>query len=163
MSKKSLTKEQALALLAETPRRIAELTEGLTPKQLRMVPTEGEWSVNAVVAHLRACADIRGESIPAILNAERPTLRAVDPRRWMTETNYLDLEFAESFQAFVAQRSALLTLLESLAPEDWERSAIVTGAGAPLERSVLFYAGWVAIHERPHVKQVARIVKELRS
>jgi hypothetical protein len=34
----------------------------------------------------------------------------------------------------------------------------VTGAGKTLERSVLFYADWLAVHERPHVKQIERIV-----
>jgi hypothetical protein len=38
----------------------------------------------------------------------------------------------------------------------------VTGAGKPLERTVLFYAQWLARHERPHVKQIERIVNPLR-
>jgi hypothetical protein len=40
----------------------------------------------------------------------------------------------------------------------WSRSATVTGAGKVLERTVLFYARRLAGHERPHVKQVERIV-----
>jgi hypothetical protein len=36
--------------------------------------------------------------------------------------------------------------------------ATVTGAGRTLERTVLFYAQWLASHERPHVKQIERAV-----
>ena len=35
--------------------------------------------------------------------------------------------------------------------------AIVTGGGPARERSVLFYARWLARHERTHVKHIARI------
>ena len=50
----------------------------------------------------------------------------------------------------------------SLPRKGWSRGATVTGAGAPLERTVLFYAQWVALHERPHVKQVEDIAQRLR-
>jgi len=45
-----------------------------------------------------------------------------------------------------------------LPDQSWSRTAIVTGGGPARERTVLFYAEWVARHERPHVKQIARIV-----
>jgi hypothetical protein len=56
------------------------------------------------------------------------------------------------------QRAGLLTILKPLPPEDWSRVATVTGAGKPLVRTVLSYAQWLARHERPHVKQIERIV-----
>jgi hypothetical protein len=37
----------------------------------------------------------------------------------------------------------------------------VTGAGKPLERTVLFYANWLARHERRHVDQIEQIVRTL--
>jgi hypothetical protein len=64
-------------------------------------------------------------------------------------------------RAFAAQRAELLAVLESLPPDGWSRAATVTGAGKPLERTVLFYARWLAEHERPHVKQVARLVTRM--
>ena len=63
---------------------------------------------------------------------------------------------------FATQRAELLAVLEPLPPEGWSRAATVTGAGKPLERTVLFYAQWLARHERPHIKQVERIVNTLR-
>jgi hypothetical protein len=40
----------------------------------------------------------------------------------------------------------------------WLREATITGAGRALERTVLFYAQWLARYERTHVKQIERIV-----
>src|SRR5215217_353473 len=158
MPDRSLTIEQVLTLLAETPPRIAALTAGLAPAQLQTSPNDDEWSANDVLAHLRACADVWGGCIAAIIAEERPTLRAVNPRTWIKQTDYRELEFRPSLRAFAAQRTELLAALELLPLEGWSRAATVTGAGKALERTVLFYARWLAGHERPHVKQVARIV-----
>jgi len=158
---RSLTTEQVLTLLAETPPRIAALTDGLAPAQLRATPDHDAWSANDVLAHLRACADVWGNCIAAMIAEDEPTLRAVNPRTWINSTDYLDLEFRRSLRTFAAQRAELLAVLQPLPPEDWSRAATVTGAGKVLERTVLFYAQWLARHERPHVKQVERIVKTM--
>ncbi len=46
-----------------------------------------------------------------------------------------------------------------LPQEAWLRSAVVTGAGAVLERNVYWYAPGLAIHERSHVNQIMRIAR----
>jgi len=155
---KTLAVEQVLTLLAETPQRIAALTAGLAPAQLHAAPSRDEWSAHEVLAHLRACADIWGKCMVTMIVEDRPTLRAVNPRSWINQTNYLDLEFRPSLRAFARQRADLLAVLDPLPRKGWSRVATVTGAGADLERTVLFYGRWLAGHERPHVKQVAHIV-----
>ena len=163
MATTSLSVEQVLTLLAQTPQRIAALTDGLAPTQLQAPPGPDEWSANDVLAHLRACADVWGDCIAAIIAEDRPTLRAVNPRTWIRRTDYREQEFRPSLRAFAAQRTELLALLEPLTPEGWARAATVTGAGAVLERTVLSYADWLAHHERPHIKQIARIVAAKRA
>jgi hypothetical protein len=153
--------EEILAALAATPSRLAALTAGLDRALLRTRPAPDEWSAVAVLAHMRACADMWGTAIRTILAEDHPTIRAVNPRSWIKQTDYPDLEFVPSLHAFTAQRVALLAVLDPLPPEDWERAATVTGAGKVLERTVLFYAEWLAHHERPHVKQIARVVTRL--
>jgi hypothetical protein len=158
----TLSSEHVLTLLAETPRRLAALTAGLMPGQLRTAPARAEWCANEVLAHLRACADVWGDCMVTMLAAERPTLRAVNPRTWINKTNYRELEFRPSLQAFAKQRAGLLAVLDPLPLKAWSRTATVTGAGAVLERTVLFYGRWLAGHERPHVRQVERIVNTMR-
>ncbi|MGH2501364.1 MAG: DinB family protein, partial [Ktedonobacterales bacterium] len=89
MARRVLTIEQTLTLLAATPTRLAALTAGLTPAQLRTPPSPDEWSANDVLAHLRACADVRGGPIATILAEDTPTIRAVNPLTWIQQTDYL--------------------------------------------------------------------------
>jgi DinB superfamily len=156
-----MTIEQILTQLADTPRSIDALTAGLAPAHLRTSPSRDGWSANDVLAHLRACADMWGRCIVTMIAEDRPTLRAVNPRTWIKKTDYLELELRPSLRSFDAQRADLLAILEPLPPEGWSRAATVTGAGRVLERTVLDYAQWLARHERPHVKQIARIVSAL--
>ena len=163
MTSTSLTIEQVLALLAEMPPRIVTLTAGLQSTQLHTAAHPDAWSANDVLAHLRSCADVWGNCIATILAEDSPTIRAVNPRTWITKTDYLEQPFQSSLHAFVKQRADLLAVLEPLPPDAWARSATVTGAGKVLERTVLFYAQWMASHERPNLKQIERIVNELHT
>jgi len=152
-----LSIEQVLALLGAGPARINELTTDFGPTPLRATPANGEWSPNDVLAHLRACADVWGACMASILEGER-TLRAVNPRTWIKETDYLDQDFETSLRAFARQRTELLALLRPLPRGSWSRSVLVTGAGRPLRRDVRFYGEKMARHERAHVKQIARLL-----
>jgi hypothetical protein len=158
MSGKSLTIDQVLGLLAATPVGIASATDGLSALRLRTSPMEGEWSENEVLAHLRSCADVWGRSIATILAEDAPTIRAVNPQAWIASTDYPDLEFGPSLLAFTRQRAELLAILEPLPAMGWSRSATITGAGAPLRKTVQDFAVRLAVHERPHVKQIARVL-----
>ena len=162
MPNKTLTVDQVLTLLAETPRRLKSLTAGLDPAQLRTAPSHNDWSANEVLAHLRACADMWGNCMATMIAEDKPTLRAVNPLTWINKTNYLELEFKPSLRSFATQRAELMAVLEPLPNGAWSRTATVMGAGAVLQRDVLFYGRWLAGHERPHVKQIERIVNTLR-
>jgi hypothetical protein len=158
VAEKVLSIDEILTRLAEGPRRIAAATDGLTPAELRTAPGRDEWSANDVLAHLRACGDIWGGAIMRILNEDHPAWRAMNPRTWMRRTDYPELEFAPSYEAYAAQRAELLAVLETLPPEGWLRTATVTGMiGDVRERSVQSYADGLARHERAHVRQIERI------
>ena len=154
---------QVVSLLADNPRRIAALTAGLTSPQLRAMPGPGEWSANDVVAHLRSCADVWGGCIRKIIDQDGPSIRWISPRTWINRTNYRDLEFEPSSRTFAVQRADLLALLESLAPDDWSRTAKVTRSGKVVTETVLSYAERLATHERHHLEQFARIANVMRA
>ncbi len=157
-----LSPEEILAVLRENRDRIAAVTAGVDAASLSAAPSEGEWSATVILAHLRACADVWGSCIIVILENERPTIRAVGPRTYVHRTDYPGLEFEPSFREFSAQREGLLEILEPLPAEAWSRTAVVTGAGAVLERTLNWYALGLAAHERSHVKQILRIAKSAR-
>lgn len=155
-----LTIDQVLTRLTEQPKEIAALAAGLPRTRLQRAPSRGEWSVNDVLAHLRSCGDMWGKYMASIIAEDHPTIRAMSPRTWIRSTNYPELEFAPSLRAFTKQRAELLALLRPLPKPAWSRTALVTGAGRPRDRTVLEYAQWLATHERTHVRQIARIVNE---
>jgi hypothetical protein len=159
---KPLPIDKILNILSATPPRIAELTNGLEPALLHTPPGQDEWSVNDVLAHLRACGQVWGGYIRTILAEDRPTIRAVSPRTWIKQTDYLEQEFQPAFQAFDTQRAELLSVLQALPPAGWSRAARVIAVGRDYERSVLSYADRLARHERGHVRQIENIVNTIR-
>jgi hypothetical protein len=162
MSRKSLPIKEILSALAETPRQLAELTKGLTTAQLHTAPKRGEWSANDVLAHLRACADMWGACIVTIIDQDEPTIRAINPRRWIKSTDYHQQKFKPSLRAFTKQRAVLLKVLKLLKPKDWARTATITGGGQPRVRSVQAFALRLVLHERPHLKQIKRFASTRR-
>ena len=163
MPGRGLTVDEVMAILPETPVRIAALTEGLTPTELRASPKPDAWSVNDVMAHLRACHDVLGGNILRIISEDTPRWRRVSPRAWMRKTDYPEWEFAPAFAVFTEQRADLLTVLEPLPSDGWERVAMVTERTGEIEpRSVLYYADWLADHERQHWGQLDDIVAAVR-
>jgi len=156
MPRAELGRDDVLAMLAEHSRRIIVATADISARRLRTERILGEWTAVDVLAHLRCCADARGDFIPQMLAEKGPTLRAIDPRTLFKTRPYRDLEFADSLRAFTRQRARHLKLLRSLSRAEWERTAIVTGGGLARERSVLFYAAWIARHEPAHVRHIER-------
>jgi hypothetical protein len=98
LPRRSPAAAQVIRLLEENPRRIASLTAGLTPIQLRTPPSPDGWSANEVLAHLRSCADVWGGYIKKILDQDRPKIRAVSPRGWINRTDYREQEFESSWR-----------------------------------------------------------------
>jgi DinB superfamily len=161
MARQLMTVEQILAVLRDTPGRLSSLTGDLTESRLHAAPEPGEWSVTEIAAHLRSCADVWGSAIETIVATDHPTIRAVSPTTWIKSTDYRELAFASSLQAFTTQRDQLLALLGQLSDDGWSRSATVVGGGTPLELTVHSYANRLARHERTHWRQVAKTVRAL--
>ena len=147
-----------VALLESTPRRIDSVTLGLSDKDLAWKPSQDSWSVNEVIAHLRACADVWGDSILKILKEDNPTFRHVSPRTWIRKTNYPNSNFQASFLAFRKQREDLLKILQPLDHKGWLRRATVK-ATKLREETVLSYAQRLAGHEAGHCEQIDRILQ----
>ena len=153
--------EEILSRLEAGPARIASLTHGLTESQLHTPSDDGEWSANDILAHLRSCNDVWGGYIQRMVAEDRPTIRVISPRNYIRKTNYLDIDFAPSLEAFTTARVELMTLLRSLPPEAWLRTCIATGAGRPNDRSVHGEGDALARHGRPHLRQIEAVVKTL--
>jgi hypothetical protein len=136
-----------LRLLADTPGRLEGLSRGVEDQRLHRPPRDGAWSANEILAHLRACADVWGGSIQAMIDRDHPTLRYVSPRTWIRKTSYTSQPFSESLQAYTTQRRDLLGVLGALEPADWARGATFTGTTRGREQTIRSYVQRIVAHE----------------
>jgi len=149
--------------LAETTARVETVARRLSAAQLRVSPMPDGWSPNEILWHIRAVADVYGEHITRIMNEDMPRWRHVSPRARMKKARYDQLPFAESFAAFAQQRADLLALLESIAPEAWQRIALVRVPHHESEwRLMLHERVWgMANHEEGHCAQMEQVAAAL--
>ena len=159
MPRPLLAVDAIMAILPATVPRITELTEGLTRADLHAAPSPGEWSVNDVLAHLRACQEVLGGIVVRILAEDHPAWKGMSPRTWQRRSGYHEWEFRPALEAFAEQRAEFLAVVEPLVPADWQRTASVTGmVGDVHEYTAQFYGDWLAGHERAHLKKLPRVI-----
>ena len=147
--------EEYLNLLTQTSRRITKAINGFDDVRLRTRTDEQPWSINDILAHLRSCADVWGDSIEAMLTEQKPTVPYRHPRQWIKKTDYPQLSFHESFKAFVAQRKKSLEVLNGLSFEDWSRAAVIKGR----EHTVFTQVRRMALHEQVHCEQIESLLQ----
>jgi hypothetical protein len=152
------TIEEVTRLLSDTPRRIAAASNELDNDQLHSRPDKKTWSANDILAHLRACADVWGETIEAMLMEDEPVLKHLSPRTWLRKTDYLELPFRESFQRFIERRTVLLNTLKGLDPGAWSRGAIIKDR----HHTIFSQARRLALHESTHCEQLETVCKDLQ-
>jgi len=70
--------EKNLKLLEKTPRLIVEAVRDINGARLQDKSDMQDWSVNEILAHLRSCADVWGDSIDAMLTeTSQPCLNSI--------------------------------------------------------------------------------------
>ena len=145
--------DRYLALLEETIGWIQTAVEGMETAELYAKPDRNSWSINEILAHLRSCADVWGETIDRMLVEDEPTLAYVHPRERMKQMDYSELSFEVSFSAFEVQRRSLLARLGSLEYEAWPRGAEIKGR----RHTVFSQVRRMALHEMGHWEQVSKL------
>lgn len=148
--------DKFLKILTETPRRFAQAARGLDETRLQSRPDNSSWSANDILAHLRSCADVWGNSIEAMLAEENPVLPDIHPRKWLKGTNYPGLPFHESFQAYIQQREKLLFTLLKLCVEQWSRAGVIGNR----KHTIFSQTRRMAKHEQEHVGQIEELLRE---
>jgi len=149
--------EKYLHLLSNTTHRLMKATQGFDDVRLQYKSDEKTWSANEILAHLRSCADVWGDSIEAMLAEDNPILPYRHPRQWIKKTNYPYLLFPESFKAFRMQRKKLLKILKSLSFEDWSRAAMIKHR----EHTVFSQTRRMALHEDVHCQQIEELLESI--
>jgi uncharacterized damage-inducible protein DinB len=149
-----------LELLRQGPLRIAEATSGVRPTRLNLRTESEPWSVSDILAHLRACSDMWGNSIKAMLSQGNPSKRYVSPRSWMRKPKYAEEAFEAALDSFTQERQKLVKTLADLDAAGWARRGTFTGTSArQRDQTVLSYSERIVNHERPHLDQIESLLR----
>jgi hypothetical protein len=149
-----------LELLTHAPLRLEKATRGVQTTRLYLRSDVEPWSVSDILAHLRACSDVWGNSIIAMITRDNPTLRYVSPRSWMRKPTYREQEFDAALESFTQERSKLVKALADLDQASWVRRGTFTGASpGQRDQTVLSYSGRIVNHEQPHLDQIESLLR----
>jgi hypothetical protein len=148
--------ETYLTILEKTPELFLEQTRGLPEKKLRVTHKDA-WSLLQLLAHLRACAEVWGDSVLMMLALDQPVLPEIHPNDWWRVGSYEAMTFAASLRLFSLNRKAFLLVLRSLPQEAWQRSALIKGR----EHTVYSQVRRTALHEEHHWPQIEAKIKVL--
>jgi hypothetical protein len=147
--------EKILKVLEQTSRRISDATIHIDEERLYARLDKRSWSAKDILAHLRSCGDVWGDSIQSMLAEDHPKLPDLHPGQWIKQTNYAELEFHKSLKAYINQRRELLGALKTLSFEDWSRGAIIGGR----KHTVFSQVRRMGKHETEHCEQLESLLK----
>jgi hypothetical protein len=143
-----------LALLAEAPRKLAVLVDGVTSEQLARRPAPGKWSIQEIVAHLADDELVGGYRLRMILSSPGTAIQAFDQDIWARTGRYEQIDVRSSLELYRVLRQANLELLRSLDSAEWEMFGVHAERGVETVRDIaMYFAG----HDINHFRQIEAI------
>jgi hypothetical protein len=155
---KILGDDEPMAVLAELPEALAELTRGIPRRALRAPEAPGKWSIVQVIQHLADSDLIFGYRVRMALAQDEPRLEGYDQDLWAARLRYHDASLRSALAQLRPLRAANLRLLRSLGQADWKRVAVHAERG---QGSVADMTRLAAAHDLVHRRQVSRIARVL--
>lgn len=140
-----------LAVLRSTPAALDSLCRGLPAERWAAHPAPGEWSLTEVLCHLRDVeVEVNLRRVKKVLDESNPFVAGEDTDPWAQERQYIRQDGNHARLAFMSARMELVSLLEGLAPDDWQRTArhAIFGPTRLIELISI-----VVAHDRLHVRQ----------
>ena len=141
--------------LAEFPRRVRVLIEGLSHDQLTTKRTPEEFSFAEHVCHLR---DIESEGylvrIRLIQTLEYPGLADIDGTRLAIERDYNSSDIPDAMHRFSLARNESIKLLEQSRDEQWSRKGALGGVG---EITLLQLVEMMVEHDASHFEEMTSL------
>jgi hypothetical protein len=142
---------KAMNVLAATPRQIARLVRGATPKRLSWRPAAGKWSVAEILAHLADAELVYGYRIRLILAANGAPMQATDQDQWAGSLGYATQDPALSLQSLRVNRERLVRLLRGLSRGSWASYGLHSERG---RETVTRVVEMLASHDLNHLMQI---------
>ncbi len=152
-------RSQWIAQIADAPGRLRGAVQGLNEEQLNTAYRPGGWTVRQVVHHLpdsHLNAYIR---FRLALTEQEPTIKPYEEQLWAQLPDARTAPVDTSLMLLEGLHRRWTLLLESLKPEDWQRTFRHPEMGVVLlERTLGMYA-W---HGRHHVAHITALRERMR-
>jgi hypothetical protein len=146
--------------LAETPSKLAQLLQPLSPQQVRVKESD-QFSALENICHLR---DIEvegyGERIKRILEEAEPSLPDIDGARLAIERDYNNDDLDSAFAAFSNARRKNVELVRSLEMDQLARKGNLEGAGLISLRALL---EMMEEHDQGHLAELSMVSRRASS
>ncbi|MFN8581576.1 MAG: DinB family protein [Gemmatimonadaceae bacterium] len=143
-----------LAVFAELPDAVAELTAGLDDDSARVPEREGKWSVLQVVQHLIDSETVYGFRTRLIVASPGCTILGYDQDRWASDLHYQQESLAQAIPELRALRGRNLRFVQRLSDAELDRVGMHNERGP---ESVRHLIRMLAGHDLLHRAQLARI------
>ena len=111
----ALGERDAVAVMAETPRRLAAVVEGLSAAEIEVKPGPGKWSVREILAHLADCEIAFGFRMRQVYGGKRD-IQPFDQDEWARV--YGSYSAGLAMATFVALRDWNLAFVAGLSEAD---------------------------------------------
>ena len=145
----------ALAVQADTPKKLEELVEGLSEATLCRRPALEQWSVAEIIAHLADAEIAIGWRLRLSLGSPGAPVQAFDQDSWVAALHYEKRDLRKDLNQHRVLREANLELLKTLTPEQWKQFGIHSERG---QESIEHIVRMTAGHDLNHIRQIGRIL-----
>jgi uncharacterized damage-inducible protein DinB len=147
-------RDELISQIAETPARLREAVEGLTPEQLDTPYRPEGWTVRQVVHHLPDSHLNSYVRFKLALTENQPTIKTYDQEAWAKLADSKATPIETSLALLEALHERWVNLLRSMSPSDFERTLNHPEMGpVTLDRLLGIYA-W---HGRHHVAHITSL------
>ena len=143
---------QLIGQIAEAPALLREAVVGLTKVQLDTPYRADGWTVRQVVAHVPDSHINAYVRFRWTLTEEQPTIKAYDQERWAELTDARTSEVETSLALLEALHKRWVVLLQSLAPEDFQRTLNHPEEGLLTLDDLLRTYAWHGRHHAAHIR-----------
>jgi len=148
-----------LAILRSTPAGLDGFYRSLASFDWATRLHPDEWSLTEILCHLRDVdQEVNLPRLRKVLAETNPFLPGEDTDRWAEVRQYCFQDGPQALRQLVATRGELVSLLESLAANDWQRPARHAIFGPTRLQELV---NIIAAHDRVHMGQVHELLKQV--
>jgi DinB family protein len=146
-------RDELIAQLGQTAGALRELAAAAGEDALGFRPAPDDWSIREILAHLVDDeAFIMRNRLERIVKEERPHLAPHDEQRWYAHRSTARDGLTELLGDFSTQRTASLSVMALLRPDDWQRVGFQPEYG---EFTAEAWLGRWLDHDKVHLAQIA--------